>query len=74
MILAYVREDIPSKLLAVELSNREGFLVKINLRKSKWVLCLSYNPQNSFIITHTESIGKVIDPLSAKYEEFYLSL
>ena len=36
------------------------------------MFCFSYNPQNIFITTHLESIGKVIDSLSAKYEKFNL--
>ena len=36
------------------------------------MFCYSYNPQNSFITTHMESIGKVTGSLSAKYEKFNL--
>ena len=61
-ILVYNREDIPSKLLAIDLSNR-GFSVEINLRKKKWVFCLSYNPQKSFITAHMENNGKVTHSL-----------
>ena len=37
-LLAYVREDIPSKFIKTELSNREGFFTEINLRNKKWVI------------------------------------
>ena len=50
----------------------EGFFLELNLRKKKWVLCCSYNPHNNFIETHMESIGKVLDSLSARYENFIL--
>ena len=42
-IMLFVREDIPSKLLSVEISPREAFFVGINLRKKKWLLSCSYN-------------------------------
>ena len=47
-ILLYIREDIPSKILKFEpvQNNFEGFFVEINLRKKKWLLSCSYNPNN----------------------------
>ena len=60
-ILVYIRDDIPSKLIPTDFSNREGFFLELNLRKKKWVLCCSYNPHSNFIETHMESIGKVLD-------------
>ena len=71
-ILVYIREDIQSKLIPTDFSNREGFFLELNLRKKKWVLCCSYNPHSNFIETHMDSIGKVIDSLSARYENFIL--
>ena len=71
-ILVYIREDIPSKLIPTDFSNREWFFLELNLRKKKWVLCCSYNPHSNFIETHMDSIGKVIDSLSARYENFIL--
>ena len=37
-IMLFIREDISSKLLAVEDFPTEGFYVEINLRKRKWLL------------------------------------
>ena len=37
-LLAYVREDIPLKLIKTELLNREGFFIEINLRNKKWIM------------------------------------
>ena len=42
-IIFFVREDIPCKLLSVENHAKEGFYIGINLRKTKWLLCCSYN-------------------------------
>ena len=58
------------KLIPTDFSNRKGFSLELNLRKKKWVLCCSYSPHNNFIETHMDSIGKVIDSLSARCENF----
>ena len=51
-IILHVREDIPSKLLGVEMSPTKGFYVEINLRKKKWLLCCCYNlPKKTFNFT-----------------------
>ena len=71
-ILVYIPEDIPSKLILTDFSNRKGFFLELNLRKKKGVLCCSYNPHSNFIKTHMDSIGKVIDSLSARYKNFIL--
>ena len=63
-ILAYTCEDIPSKLIPTDFSNREGFFLGLNLRKKKWVLRCSYSPHSNFIETHMDSIRKVLDSLS----------
>ena len=73
-ILLYVREDIPAK----PISNRsfdkdiEAMFVEINLRKKKWLLCVSYNPHKSLIEKHLRVIGKNIDLCSGIYENFVI--
>ena len=44
-VITYVREDIPSKVLRKHLfpNDIEGIIVKTNFRKSKWLLCGTYN-------------------------------
>ena len=73
-ILLYVREDIPSKLLkGTEFKgNLEAMFVEINLRKKKWLLSCSYNPQKSEIRKHLGAVGKNLDLYSSKYENFIL--
>ena len=44
--------------------------VKINLRKKKWLLSCSYNPQKSEIRKHLGATGKNLDSYSSKYENF----
>ena len=71
-LLAYVREDIPSKLIKTEVSNREVFFIEINLRNKKWIIGCSYNPHNAEISSHMNCMGKAIDSLSSRYENFLL--
>ena len=54
-IILYVREDIPSKLLEVEMSPTEGFYEEINLRKKKWLLCCFYDLKEK---QYSISLGK----------------
>ena len=58
--MLYVREDILSKLVGVETSPTEGFNVEINLRKKKWLLCCSYNPNKNNIQFHLEKLTKTL--------------
>ena len=72
-MLWYVRDDIPSKqikLKFIENEAFEGFFVKINLEKKKWLLCCSYNPDKIKILSHLHVISKALDDLSKKYDNF----
>ena len=53
-ILWYVREDIPSNLITVDISPIESFYVKLNLRNNKWSINCSYKPHKSFIGNHLD--------------------
>ena len=70
-ILLYVREDIPSTLLNTEL-HIEGFCIEINIRKKKWLLVCTYNPNKNLISNHLKEIGKNLDNYSSKYDNFIL--
>ena len=48
-LMLFVREDIPCKLLSLENKPMEDFYVETNLRKTKWLLCCSYNASRSNI-------------------------
>ena len=45
----------------------EGFFVKLNLKRKKWLLCCSYNPKFSQISFHLNELGKNLDTLTSKY-------
>ena len=50
----------------------EGIFLEINLRKKKWLLCLSYNPKKILIETALNNISKVLDANLAKYDQYLL--
>ena len=67
-ILLHVREDIPVKLLSVEPLPRECLFVEINLRKRKWLVCCSCNPNKDNISNHLQLIRKKLDLYLSNYE------
>ena len=70
-ILLYVREDIPSTLLNTELLIG-GFCIEINIRKRKWLLVCTYNPNKNIISNNLKEIGKSLHNYSSKYYNFIL--
>ena len=68
-LLLYVREDVPSALLKTEI---EAFYVELTIRKKKWLLCCSYNPNKTFITKHLAEIGRNQDLFSSKFDNFIL--
>ena len=70
-ILLYIREDITSKLILTKITIEE-FFVEINLRKKRWLLCCSHNPKKLLISEHLNEIGKTLDLLLSKYDNFML--
>ena len=70
-ILLYIREDIPSTLLNSDMSI-ESFSIEINIRKKKWLLVCTYNPNKNLISNHLKEISKNLDNYSSKYDNFIL--
>ena len=68
--MLFVRDDIPFKLLSLENKPMEGFYVEINLRRTKWLLCCSYNPSRSNIDFHLEHLNRNLALYSSRYENF----
>ena len=50
----------------------ESFFIEINIRKKKWLLVCTYNPNKNLISNHLKEIGKNLDNYSAKYDNFIL--
>ena len=68
-LLLYTRDDVLSTLLKID-PNFEAFYVELNIRKRKSLLCCSYNPNKNLINKHLDEIGKNLDLLSSKYDNF----
>ena len=74
-MLLYVRDDIPPKqikLKFIENEAFEGFFAEINLRKIKWLLCCSYNPDKNKILSYIHVISKALDDMRKNYDNFIL--
>ena len=69
-IVLFIREDIHSKLLAVEDSITKGLYVEINLPRKKWLLYCSYNPKKINIRAHIKCLSKTLPLYFLKYEHF----
>ena len=48
----------------------EGLYVEVKLRKQKWLISCSYNPNKSMISQHMEALDKNMDLYSSNYENF----
>ena len=70
-LLLYIRDDLPLTLLKID-PNFEAFYVELNIRKRKSLLCCSYNPNKNLINKHLDEIGRNLDLLSSKYDNFIL--
>ena len=53
-------------------NNFEVFFVEINLRKKKWLLSRSYNPNRKSIVNHVKNISTGLDQFSATYDNLVL--
>ena len=69
--LAYVREDIPPKLIEMN-SPVESISVELILRTKKWLVNCSYNASNGNICDHLRSLGKSLDTLLTNYNKVLL--
>ena len=57
--------------LASETFPVEGLYVDVKLRKQKWLISCSYNPNiKSMISQHMEALGKIMDLYSSTYETY----
>ena len=72
IIMLFIRNDIPAKVVSTYDRPTENFYVEFNFQKKKWLLNCSYNPKHSSIKSHLDSLSKSIDSLSSKYNNFVL--
>ena len=70
--MLFIRKDILPKVVSVDDRSIESFYVELNSRNKKWLLNCSYNPKHSSIESHLDSLSKIIDLLTPKYDNFIL--
>ena len=72
-IMLYVREDIPSHLLATdEKYHIKSFYVELSLRNEKWSVNCSYNPNKAMICNHLDTLSTFLDLQSTTYEKILI--
>ena len=69
-IVLYVRDDIPSNLLSIEMKPTEKFYVELNLRNNKWFINCSDNPHNNMIGNHLRALSENLH--SSNYDKFII--
>ena len=70
--MLYVREDISSNLIAVDINPIESFYAEVNLRNNKWLINCSYNPHKSLISSHLDTVSKTLELHSSTYDKIIL--
>ena len=68
-IMLYFKEDLTAKLLSINRTNENCF-VELNLKRTKWLISYSYNPNKSNIYSHLESLSRNLDLFSSKYNNY----
>ena len=60
-IMLFVRQDIPTKVIASEMPLIEGLYVEVKQRKKQWLISCSYNSNKSMISQRMAALGKDMD-------------
>ena len=70
----YVRDKVPAnEIKQINVTNSiECILTEINVGKKKWALISAYRPHSQCEKLFFEEIGKVLDQLSPRYENFVI--
>ena len=56
--MLFEREGIPAKLIVSETALVEGLHVEVKLKKQKWFISCSHNPNKSMICQHMEALAQ----------------
>ena len=70
--MLYIREDIPSNLLATDKEHIESLYVELNLRNEKYLINCSYNPHKTMIKNHLATLSNFLDLHSSKYKKMLI--
>ena len=72
MVVLFVREEIPSKLIGQYKLNSsiENIFIEINLELKKWLLRCSYNPNLILLKNYIQNISRGLDFYLSQYDNF----
>ena len=70
--MLFISKDILPKVVSIDDRSIESFYVELNFRNKKSLLNCSYNPKHSSIESHLDSLSKILDSLTPKYDNFIL--
>ena len=68
----FVPEDIPAKLIVPQIPSVERPYMEVKLRKQKWLISYSYNPNKFILSQHINALGhvKIMVTYFSTYEKF----
>ena len=70
--MLFIRKDIPVKLLSLESKSIEILYIELNIRKKKWLLSCSYNPNKNTIMNDVDALKRKLDLYLTQYEHLIL--
>ena len=70
--MLYIREDIPSNLLATGKEPIESVYVKLNLQNEKYLINCSYNLYKTMIKNDLATLSNFLDLHSSKYKKMLI--
>ena len=71
-IRLYIRENVPSNLLATDKEPIESLYVELNLRNEKYLINCFYNPHKTMIKNHLEKLSNFLDLHSSKHKKMLI--
>ena len=70
--MLYIRQDIPSNLLATDKEPIESLYVELNIRNQKYLINCSYNAYKTMIKNHLATLSNFLDLHSSKYKKMLI--
>ena len=70
--MLYIREDIPSNLLARDKEPIKSLYVELNLRNEKYLINCCYNPHKNMIKNHLATLSNFLGLNSSKYKKMLI--
>ena len=71
-IMAFIREDISTKLLSADTKPIDVLYTELNFHKRKWLLSCLYNPNKNKIMNHLDALRRNLDLYLSEYEHVIL--